>query len=252
MITRRIIPCLDIRRGRVVKGVRFAAHRDMGDAVQLARRYAAAGADELVLYDITASPEGRCFDADLAAAITREVDIPFCVAGGIRSPQDAAHAFAAGADKISINTPALQRPELITQLASRFGSQAVVVGIDVLDGNIFQNTGDEAAIKASGKTLINWAVEAADRGAGELVINVMSADGTKNGYDADVLDEVCRAVSVPVIASGGAGCAQHFAEVFHNTDVSGALAATIFHEDSVPIPALKRYLLEANIPVRIT
>ncbi|HEV8692877.1 MAG TPA: imidazole glycerol phosphate synthase subunit HisF [Lysobacter sp.] len=255
MLSRRIIPCLDVRDGRVVKGVRFRDHVDMGDIVELALRYRDEGADELVFYDITASPEGRSADRAWVERVARVIDIPFCVAGGIRSVDDARVLLYAGADKISINTPALERPELIAELADAFGVQCVVVGIDSLrddDGEwrVRQYTGDPLRTQALAKRTLDWVVEAQRLGAGEIVLNCMGNDGVRSGYDLPQLSQVRNVCNVPLIASGGAGMAEHFVEVFRTADVDGALAASIFHSGSLPIPELKRALREQGIEVR--
>lgn len=246
---------MDVRDGQVVKGVRFRNHRIVGDIVELARRYRSEGADELVFYDITASPEGRPVDRQWIDRIAAELNIPFCVAGGIRSIADAETVLNRGADKISVNSPALARPSLVDELAKRFGSQCVVVGIDSqrdTDGTLraYQNTGDPDKTSAAGRTVIAWAREVADRGAGEIVLNCMNQDGVRSGYDCEQLAEVRSATNLPLIASGGAGEPKHFATVFTTADVSGALAASVFHSGEIAIPDLKRYLLKAGIAVR--
>jgi len=255
MLSRRIIPCLDVRDGRVVKGVRFRDHVDMGDILDLALRYRDEGADELVFYDITASPEGRSADREWVRRVARGLDIPFCVAGGIRSVEDGRILLHAGADKVSVNTPALERPELIGELAEAFGVQCVVVGIDSLrdeDGEwrVRRYTGDPARTQALPKRTLDWIVEAQQLGAGEIVLNCMGSDGVRTGYDLAQLKaarDVCR---VPLVASGGAGVAEHFVQVFRCADVDGALAASVFHSGSVRIPDLKRTLRNAGIEVR--
>ncbi|MGY4515711.1 imidazole glycerol phosphate synthase subunit HisF [Lysobacter sp. HA18] len=255
MLSRRIIPCLDVRDGRVVKGVRFRDHVDMGDIVELALRYRDEGADELVFYDITASPEGRSVDRGWVERVARLIDIPFCVAGGIRRVEDAREILHAGADKISVNTPALERPELIDELAAAFGVQCVVVGLDSLrddDGEwrVRQYTGDPSRTRALARRTLDWMVEAQGRGAGEIVLNCMGSDGVRSGYDIEQLREARRLCDVPLIASGGAGDASHFADVFRDADVDGALAASVFHSGTVRIPQLKRELAAAGIEVR--
>lgn len=255
MLSRRIIPCLDVRDGRVVKGVRFRDHVDMGDILDLALRYRDEGADELVFYDITASPEGRSADRSWVERVARVIDIPFSVAGGIRSVEDARALLHAGADKVSINTPALERPELIGELAESFGVQCVVVGIDSLrdeDGEwrVRRYTGDPSRTQALAKRTLDWVVEAQRRGAGEIVLNCMGSDGVRNGYDIGQLQAVRAICEVPLIASGGAGAAEHFTQVFEMADVDGALAASIFHSGAVRIPDLKRELQGQGIRVR--
>ena len=231
MLSRRIIPCLDVRDGRVVKGVRFRDHVDMGDILDLALRYRDEGADELVFYDITASPEGRSADRDWVERVARGLDIPFCVAGGIRSVEDARVLLHAGADKVSVNTPALDRPELVAELAEAFGVQCVVVGIDSLrdeDGEwrVRRNSGDPARTQALAKRTLDWVVEAQRLGAGEIVLNCMGSDGVRGGYDLAQLQAARGVCEVPLVASGGAGTAEHFVQAFRCADVDGALAAS--------------------------
>ncbi len=256
MLSRRIIPCLDVREGRVVKGVKFRDHVDMGDIVELATRYRDQGADELVFYDITASPQGRSVDRGWVERVARVIDIPFCVAGGIRSVDDARAVLLAGADKVSINTPALERPALIAELAEAFGVQCVVVGIDSVrdaDGEwrVRSHTGDPDAMRAPGKRTLDWVVEAQALGAGEIVLNCMGSDGVRGGYDIEQLSAVRARCAVPLVASGGAGEAAHFADVFREADVDAALAASVFHSGAVPIPALKQALRAQGIEVRL-
>jgi cyclase len=254
-LARRIIPCLDVRDGEVVKGVQFRNHRVMGGIIELATRYSAEGADELVFYDITASPEGRSVDSDWVSSVNEVIDIPFCVAGGIRSVEDARKVLQRGADKISINTPAVQRPGLINELVVAFGSQCVVVGIDSVlqDGQWVtrQMTGIPDQMQRTGRTTLEWIKEVAQRGAGEIVLNCMGSDGTRQGFDIEQLKVARELVSIPLIASGGAGKASHFVDVFRQADVDGALAATVFHNNKIPIPALKQMLSAAGIGVRL-
>ena len=255
MLSRRIIPCLDVRDGRVVKGVRFRDHVDMGDIVSLALRYRDEGADELVFYDITASPEGRSVDREWVERVARAIDIPFCVAGGIRSVDDARAVLHAGADKVSVNTPALDRPALVAELADAFGVQCVVVGIDSLrddDGQwrVRQYTGDPSRTRALARRTLDWVVEAQSLGAGEIVLNCMGSDGVRAGYDLEQLRAVRALCDVPLIASGGAGAIEHFSAVFREADVDGALAASVFHSGAIAIPTLKRALREAGIEAR--
>ena len=248
-----------MRAGRVVKGVRFAHHQDVGDILELAGRYRDEGADELVFYDITASPDGRVVDHGWVAGVARLLDIPFCVAGGIGSVEAAERVLAAGAEKVSINTPALREPALIDALAHRFGSQCIVVGIDseawfAADGQrryrVHANTGDPARARVTQRDALDWIREAQDRGAGEIVLNCMRSDGTREGYDLEQL-AAARAVSrVPLIASGGAGTAAHFRDVFAQCDVDGALAASVVHSGALRIPELKRYLAAHDVCVR--
>ena len=255
MLSRRIIPCLDVRDGRVVKGVRFRDHVDVGDIVALAARYRDAGADELVFYDITASPSGRAVDCGWVERVARVLDIPFCVAGGIRSVATARAILHAGADKVSINTPALERPALVAELADAFGTQCVVVGIDSLrdpdgDWRVRSHTGDPAAMRAPGMRTLDWIVEAQRLGAGEIVLNCMGSDGVRAGYDIVQLRAARDACAVPLVASGGAGCAADFAAVFLEADVDAALAAGVFHDGTLSVPALKRSLAAAGVAVR--
>ncbi len=254
-VTRRIIPCLDVRDGQVVKGVRFKDHVVMGEIEELALRYAAEGADELVFYDISASPEGRSVDHGWVERVARVIDIPFCVAGGIRSVTEARSVLHAGADKVSINSPALERPELIGELAGAFGVQCVVVGVDSLqdeDGEwrVRQYTGDPDRTKALARRTLDWIQEAQERGAGEIVLNCMGSDGVRDGYDIEQLQAARAATSLPLVASGGAGAAEHFRDVFLTADVDAALAASVFHSGALRVPELKEYLLEHGIAVR--
>jgi cyclase len=255
MLSRRIIPCLDVRDGVVVKGVRFRDPVVVGAIEDLARRYSREGADELVLYDITASTARRVVDTGWIARVAAAIDIPFCVAGGIRSVADARGVLAAGADKVSVNSPALERPELIDELADAFGTQCVVVGIDSLrdaDGQwrVRQYTGDPAATRALARTTLDWVDEVQRRGAGEIVLNCMGSDGVRDGFDLEQLRAVRAACCVPLVASGGAGTAEHFVDVFLEADVDAALAASVFHSGELSIPALKARLRERRIEVR--
>ena len=238
----------------MVKGVRFRDHEVVGDILELARRYRDDGADELVFYDITASPEGRSVDRGWVARVAEVLDIPFCVAGGIRSVRDAEEVLAGGAEKISVNTPALERPALIEELARRFGTQCVVVGIDsqaTAGGwQVHRYTGDPQRSGPAARDTLEWLREAQQRGAGEIVLNCMNADGTRDGYDIEQLAHARQYCAVPLIASGGAGNLQHFTEVFRQAGVNGALAASVFHRGNITIPNLKRYLRESGIEVR--
>lgn len=226
----------------------------MGDIIELASRYRDEGADELVFYDITASPQGRSVDRDWIARVGQVLDIPFCVAGGIRSVADAEEVLAAGAEKVSVNSPALERPELIDELARRFGAQCVVLGVDSrrIDGSwrVFQYTGDPDRTIDSARLTLDWVREAQERGAGEIVLNCMSADGVRQGYDIEQLAAVRVVAQVPLIASGGAGNLRHFAEVFLQARVDGALAAGVFHSGAIAISDLKSYLRTEHIEVR--
>ena len=255
MTARRIIPCLDVKDGRVVKGVRFEGHTDMGDAADLAARYRDQGADELVFYDITASPEGRTLDYGWVRDIARLLDIPFSVAGGIRSVDQAARCLDHGADKVSINSPALERPDLIGEMADRLGSQCVVVGVDSKrsgdDWLVHQYTGDPTASRGAGRRTMDWIVEAQTLGAGEIVLNCMDEDGVRRGYDIAQLAAARALLTIPLVASGGAGAASHFRDVFEQADVSGALAASVFHTGTLAIPDLKAFLADAGQEMRL-
>lgn len=255
MLSRRIIPCLDVRDGRVVKGVRFRDHVDMGDIAGLALRYRDEGADELVFYDIGASPEGRSVDRTWVDRVSSLLDIPFCVAGGIRDVETARAVLYAGADKISINSPALERPALIAELAEAFGVQCIVVGIDSVreaDGEwrVRSNTGDPSKTRALPIRTLDWVTEAQRLGAGEIVLNCMDSDGVRRGYDVEQLKAARALCEVPLVASGGAGAPEHFEQVFQQADVDGALAASVFHSGQIAIPELKRYLRSRQIEVR--
>lgn len=255
MLSRRIIPCLDVRDGQVVKGVRFRDHVVMGDIEDLALRYRDEGADELVFYDITASPQGRSVDRTWVERVARIIDIPFCVAGGIRSVEDARAVLWSGADKISVNSPALERPSLVAELAEAFGVQCVVIGIDSqrdADGEwrVRQYTGDPDKTRSLDRRTLDWVSEVLSLGAGEIVLNCMAKDGAREGYDLEQLKAVRAICPVPLVASGGAGAAVHFAQVFREADVDAALAASVFHTGELPIPVLKKYLREQNIEVR--
>lgn len=255
MLSRRIIPCLDVRDGRVVKGVRFRDHLDMGDIAELALRYRDQGADELVFYDITASPAGRAVDCAWVARVSALLDIPFCVAGGIRDVATARAVLRAGADKVSINTPALERPALVSELADAFGVQCVVVGIDSVreaDGQwrVRSHTGDPARTRAPGRRTLDWVAEVQRLGAGEIVLNCIDSDGVRSGYDIAQLQAVRAACALPLVASGGAGTVEHFIDAFEQADVDGALAASVFHRGTIAIPALKAALHARDIEVR--
>ncbi len=244
-----------MRDGKVVKGVQFRNHRVVGDILELARRYCEEGADELVFYDITASPDGRSVDRSWVNSVASLLDIPFCVAGGIRSVADAEDVLNKGADKISINSPALANPKLIDELAKRFGSQCVVLGVDsrAEDGqySVYQNTGDPNKTSAARRETVAWVLEAQDRGAGEVVLNCMNQDGVRQGYDTMQLSVVRKNCSVPLIASGGAGEPAHFLDVFTTAHVDGALAASVFHSGEIDIMDLKTFLTENNVEVRV-
>lgn len=255
MLAKRIIPCLDVLNGQVVKGVQFKAHQLMGDILDYAQYYRETSADELVFYDITASSSNRVVDRRWISKVARIIDIPFCVAGGIRSLEVAREILNAGADKISINSPALENPDFIHQLADEFGSQCVVVGIDSYEkeGEYFvkQYTGDIQKMRSTSWRTLDWAEEVQNLGAGELVLNCMNQDGVKNGYDLKQLKRLRTLLRIPLIASGGAGLASHFRDVFQEAEVDGALAASVFHQKSIKIPDLKLYLKSENIEVRL-
>ncbi|HIF9421255.1 TPA: imidazole glycerol phosphate synthase subunit HisF [Photobacterium damselae] len=257
MLAKRIIPCLDVRDGQVVKGVQFRNHEIIGDIVPLAKRYAEEGADELVFYDITASSDGRVVDKSWVSQVAEVIDIPFCVAGGIRTVQDANQILEFGADKVSINSPALTNPALITELADKFGVQCIVVGIDsYFDVNtkqyqVYQFTGDEKRTQMTQWQTGEWVKEVQQRGAGEIVLNMMNQDGVRNGYDLTQLSNIRQVCHVPLIASGGAGEMAHFAQAFNQTNVDGALAASVFHKQIINIGQLKRYLKQQNVEIRL-
>jgi cyclase len=244
-----------VRDGQVVKGVRFRDHRVVGDILELAGRYRDQGADELVFYDITASPEGRSVDRAWVRRVARVLDIPFCVAGGISSVEDAEQVLNAGAEKISVNSPALQHPQLINQLSERFGSQCVVVGIDsqtTAEGyRVYQFTGDPTRSRDSRRDTLAWVSEVQRRGAGEIVLNCMASDGTRHGYDIEQLRRVRALCSVPLVASGGAGAPEHFTTAFRDALVDATLAASVFHSGAILIPQLKRALHDQGIEVRL-
>ena len=251
MVTKRIIPCLDVKDGAVVKGVNFEGLREVGDAVEMGVRYSREGADELVYLDISASKEGRRTFADLVRRIALGIDIPFTVGGGIGSVEDAARLLDAGADKVTVNSAALANPSLIGEIASRYGSQFVVVAIDAkcVEGRWLCTT--HGGSRFTDRELFDWAREAQERGAGEILFTSMDHDGTKAGYACDVYARLASELSVPVIASGGAGSVQDIVDVLTVGRADAALAASIFHYGEIPIPALKKALSDASIPVRI-
>ena len=255
MLARRIIPCLDVREGRVVKGVQFKNHEDVGGILDLALRYRDAGADELVFYDITASVDDRSISPDWVRKVSQVLDIPFCVAGGIKTVEAAGARLAAGADKISINSPALMNPDLITEMSDAFGQQCIVVGIDSFEDKgtyrVRSHTGDPNKQRETGRETLAWVKEACDRGAGEIVLNCMNQDGVRKGYDIKQLAAVRKVCAVPLIASGGAGEIVHFKDVFEQANVDGALAASVFHKNIIPIPTLKSDLSNSGIGIRL-
>lgn len=250
MLKKRIIPCLDIKDGRTVKGVNFLDIRDAGDAIDLAKKYVRESADELVFLDITATEEKRKTLSALVEKIAKEINIPFTVGGGINSLEDVSAIIKAGADKVSINSSAVKRPGLISEMAEQYGSQCVVVAIDTK----FENN-EWMVYVNGGKTptplkTLDWAKQVEKLGAGEILLTSMNNDGTKNGFAVDITNEISEAVNIPVIASGGAGTKAHFKEIFEQTKASGALAASIFHFGEISISELKDYLKTQNIPVR--
>lgn len=257
MLAKRIIPCLDVKDGKVVKGVQFRNHEIIGDIVPLAKRYAEEGADELVFYDISASAKENIVDKTWVSRIAQEIDIPFCVAGGIKTIEQAKTLLAYGADKISINSPALSDPTLINRLQDEFGRQCVVIGIDSYYSNdtksyhVKQFTGEESATKLTHWYTQDWVEEVQNRGCGEIVLNVMNQDGVRQGYDIKQLSMIRDICNVPLIASGGAGELKHFFDVFDKAKVDGALAASVFHKGIISIQTLKSYLNKKNIPIRL-
>jgi cyclase len=256
MLAKRIIPCLDVKDGVVVKGVKFRNHEIIGDIVPLAQKYAEIGADELVFYDITASSDQRVVDKSWVSKIAQVIDIPFCVAGGIKTVEDAGRILAMGADKISVNSPALTNPSLITDLYNTYGQQCVVVGIDSFYNTetqayeVYQFTGDETRTQKTKWQTLDWIEEVQSRGAGEIVLNCMNQDGVRSGYDIEQLAKVREKCKVPLIASGGAGTMEHFSDVFSQANVDGALAASVVHKNIISMRELKTYLSNHNIEIR--
>lgn len=250
MLSKRIIPCLDIKDGRTVKGVNFVDLQDAGDPIELAKKYSMIGADELVFLDITATHEKRQTLVKLVERLAREVNIPFTVGGGVKSVDDASALLHAGADKIAVNSAAVKRPELLTELADRFGNQCVVLAVDA------KNTSDGWKVHLVGGRertevdLFKWVQRAEELGAGEILFTSMDHDGTKGGFALEALKELDELISIPVIASGGAGEQSHFSDLFHQTEVSAALAASVFHFQTIEIPDLKHNLAQQGIPVR--
>lgn len=255
MLTKRIIPCLDVCNNQVVKGVKFRNHRIMGDILPLAEHYSASGADELVFYDITASSDQRTVCPDWVNQVAATINIPFTVAGGIRTLEQAKAVLNAGADKISLNSPALENPFLINELSTRFGSQCVVIGVDsqwiIDDYYVYQYTGDESKSINSKRKTREWIQEVQDRGAGEIVLNCMQSDGVRSGYDINQLQDMRTLCHVPLIASGGAGTSDDFIEVFLKSHVNGALAASVFHDKILTINEVKLALKKNRIEVRL-
>jgi imidazole glycerol-phosphate synthase subunit HisF len=266
-LTKRIIPCLDVDNGRVVKGVHFAEVKDAGDPVELAKKYSEQGADELVFLDITASQQGRDIIRSVVREVARVIDIPFTVGGGIKKLEDARDILLSGADKVSINTAAVKNPELITELMSIFGKQCVVVAIDAKRNyyvdkgrTIFKNeyggkfwfeVRTYGGKEGTGHDAIKWAREVEQHGAGEILLTSIDADGTENGYDIELTKAICNSVPIPVIASGGCGKARHMLDVFENTNVDAALAASIFHYEKSTVDKVKKYLKRNGVKIRI-
>lgn len=251
MLAKRIIPCLDVKDGRTVKGVNFVDLKDAGDPVELAAQYAVQGADELVFLDISATHEGRKTTLDLVRAVASQVNIPFTIGGGINSVADAGNLLHSGADKISINSAAVRQPDLIAELVKEFGSQFVVVAVDTRaeagENYVYLNGG---RIRTERRTE-DWIAEVQDRGAGEILLTSMDHDGTKDGFDIDLLGKINETLHIPLIASGGAGSKQHFVDVFQQSNVDAALAASVFHYGGILIPELKQELQTAGIEVRL-
>ena len=255
MITKRIIPCLDVKEDKVVKGVKFKNHKIVGSILDLAEKYSDDGADELVFYDISASTKGAIVNRDWVSRIAQVINIPFCVAGGIKTLDDAKEILNLGADKISINTPALDNPKLIKQLSDEFGSQCVVIGMDIKiidnEAYLFAKTGSEKTVYSTDILATDWMVKVQELGAGEVVINAMGQDGVQQGYDIGLLQKLEKFCSIPMIASGGAGGPQDFINVFQKTNVDGALAASIFHSNEFSIGEIKGVLKANKINIRI-
>ena len=255
MITKRIIPCLDVKDNKVVKGIQFKNHEIVGSIVDLAEKYSNDGADELVFYDITASTRESVVSKNWVSKIAEVINIPFCVAGGIKTLDDAKQILNLGADKISINTPALNNPYLINELSNSFGSQCVVIGMDIKlidsEAYLFAKTGSEKTAFCTNKKAIDWLLEVQDLGAGEVVINAMSKDGVRDGYDIELLQSLETKCTIPMIASGGAGGPDDFVNVFEQTNVDGALAAGIFHRNEFSVGQIKEALKANKVNVRI-
>ena len=253
MLTKRVIPCLDVKDGRVVKGVNFVGLRDAGDPIELARAYDEQKADEVIFLDITATSDDRATTVELASHASAELHLPYCVGGGFRSVADIRKMIAAGADKVSVNSAAVANPQLITDAARAFGTQAILCAIDAKQVTGNPNKWEvyvAGGRKATGIDAVAWAQEAARCGAGEILLTSMDADGTKAGFDLEMTRAVTQAVSIPVIASGGCGSLEHFAQVFAETDCDAALAASLFHFGELTVPQVKEYLRKRKIPVR--
>lgn len=250
-LAKRIIPCLDVKNGETVKGTNFVNLRSAGDPVELGRRYSEEGADELCYLDITASHEGRKTFTDMVTRVAREINIPFTVGGGINAIEDVDRMLGAGADKVSVNSAALRRPEFIDEIASKFGSQVCVCAIDArMDEDGWHCYVNGGRIRVE-RTLLDWAKEVADRGAGEILFTSMNHDGVKQGFANEALAMLADTLPIPIIASGGAGCREHFRDVFTHGHADAALAASVFHFGEIPIPDLKQYLTKENINVRL-
>lgn len=251
MLAKRIIPCLDVKDGRVVKGTNFVGLRDAGDPVELAKAYSDMGADEIVFLDITATSDGRATVVDMVERTAAQVFVPLTVGGGIRTLEDVQLLLRAGADKISVNSAAVADPTLISRAAQRFGSQCVVLAVDGRsNGDDTYEVVVHGGRKGTGLDLVEWVKRGQELGAGEILLTSMDADGTKAGFDLEMLRKVTQSVSIPVIASGGCGSLEHFAEVFEQTDSDAALAASLFHFGELTVPQVKKYLAARNIPVR--
>ena len=250
MLKKRIIPCLDIKEGRTVKGVNFEGLRDAGDPVELAKLYSGAGADELVFLDITATIEKRDTLVELVNRVAEQVNIPFTVGGGIKSVDEANRLLKHGADKISVNSSAVKRPELLNELSAQFGNQCVVLAVDARPVNGIWKVFINGGIVETELNLLDWVKEGVERGAGEILFTSMDHDGTKNGFALEALESVCQTVNVPVIASGGCGSVDHFIDVFQQTSVDAALAASVFHFGEIEISELKNTLKKHNIAIR--
>ena len=251
MISKRIIPCLDVRDGRVVKGVNFEGVKDVADPVAMAKKYNEAGADELVFYDITASSEARGIFTDILKEVAAQVFIPLTVGGGINTIEDFDRVLKCGADKVSVNSGAVRNPQLIQEGALRYGSQCVVLSVDIKRVEDAWHVFTKGGREDTGLDALEWIVQGETLGAGELVINSMDTDGVKNGFDLSLLQAVAEVTSLPIIASGGAGKKADFKVLFENPQIDAGLAASIFHYDEIPIPVLKKYLKDQGIPVRL-
>ena len=255
MLSKRIIACLDVKDGKVVKGVKFKEHVILGDALEMAKKYSDQGIDELVFYDITASSENRCVDPKFVSQLSKVLNIPFCVAGGIRSVSDAKAILNAGADKVSINSPALERPQLINEISEAFGTQCLVVGVDskkTIDGHhVYMYTGDETKTLKSRRSTKDWLTEVQERGAGEVVLNCMDSDGTGEGYDLEQLKMAREILNIPLVASGGGKLPAHFISAFNEARVDAALAAGVFHRNEISVQELKLNLKNSGMKVRL-